>query len=81
METLCEVTILAFGQIAEDLDVRIKIVNIPSGTTVKQMVEDLGQGHWLGQGLAIAIDGNKVDVEFKISNSCEIALLPPVSGG
>ena len=81
METLCEVKILAFGQIAEDLDTREKIVQLQTGTTVQQLVEDLGQEHWLGQGLAVAVNGDKVDVDFRITNSCEIALLPPVSGG
>lgn len=81
MENPVKVTILAFGQIAEDLGCREKELIIDHGTEVRVVIENLGQQHWIGQGLAVAIDGNKVDLSHSILKECEIAILPPVSGG
>ena len=81
MEMPVSVTILAFGQIAEDLGSRKHEMTVDYGTTVKSVIQLLGQQHWLGQGLAVAIDGNKVELDYTIHKACEIAILPPVSGG
>ena len=36
---------------------------------------------WLENGLTVAINGDRCDIEKVLSNNDEIALLPPVSGG
>jgi len=81
MEMPVSVTILAFGQIAEDLGSREYNMTVDYGTTVNSVIQLLGQQHWLGQGLAVAINGNKVELDYAIHEACEIAILPPVSGG
>jgi molybdopterin converting factor small subunit len=41
----------------------------------------MGLTGWLENGLTVAINGDRCDIQNILSNGDEIALLPPVSGG
>jgi molybdopterin converting factor small subunit len=75
------VKVLLFGPLAEELGGREHQITLPSGSAVRFLVEEMGLEHWLGQGLALAVNGTRVEEDFPLSEGDEIALLPPVSGG
>ena len=75
------VKVLAFGPLAEDLGGREHQITLPSGSAIRFLVEEMGLDHWLGQGLALAVNGNRVEEDFPLTENDEVALLPPVSGG
>ena len=75
------VKVLAFGPLAEELGGREHQITLPSGSAIRFLVEEMGLDHWLGQGLALAVNGNRVEEDFPLSENDEVALLPPVSGG
>ena len=75
------VKVLAFGPLAEELGGREHQITLPSGSAIRFLVEEMGLEHWLGQGLALAVNGNRVEEDFPLTENDEVALLPPVSGG
>jgi molybdopterin converting factor small subunit len=75
------VKVLVFGPLAEELGGREHQITLPSGSAVRFLVEEMGLDHWLGQGLALAVNGNRVEEDFPLTENDEVALLPPVSGG
>jgi molybdopterin converting factor small subunit len=75
------VKVLVFGSLAEELGGREHQFTLPAGSAVRFLVEEMGLEHWLGQGLALAVNGKRVEEDFPLSEGDEIALLPPVSGG
>lgn len=75
------VKVLAFGPLAEELGGREHQITLPSGSAIRFLVEEMGLDHWLGQGLALAVNGNRVEEDFPLTENDEVALLPPVSGG
>jgi molybdopterin converting factor subunit 1 len=60
-------------------------LEVASGTTARQVAQILAErfpkfrGH-LGT-LSFAVNGEIVSAETALTDSCEVALLPPVSGG
>tara|TARA_B100000925_G_scaffold207361_1_gene157712 strand:- start:132 stop:386 length:255 start_codon:yes stop_codon:yes gene_type:complete len=75
------ITIIAFGPIGEHLGGRQHEREVPTGSTVRDVVEALGLKEWITFGLSVAIDGNRCDIETVVEQGAELALLPPVSGG
>ena len=75
------VKVLVFGPLAEELEGREHQITLPSGSAIRFLVEEMGLEHWLGQGLALAVNGNRVEEDFPLTENDEVALLPPVSGG
>ena len=49
--------------------------------SIEEIVIELDVGHWLGQGLAVALNGERCPVDVHCQRGDEVALLPPVSGG
>jgi molybdopterin converting factor small subunit len=75
------ISIIAFGPIAERLGGREHELHVPSGSTVREVVELMNLGEWISFGLSVAIDGNRCAVDTVLSEGADLALLPPVSGG
>ncbi len=79
------IRILAFATAAEALGGREHDLELPDGGTVGDLLERLaGQAPELAElssRLALAIDGELVGPEAALTDGCELALLPPVSGG
>ena len=79
--TSITVHVLAFGPAAERLEGRHHTKAIQSGTTAGEFAVSLGLEDWLGMGMALAIDGERVERDTVLVDGGELALLPPVSGG
>ena len=79
--TSITVHVLAFGPAAERLEGRHHTKAIQSGTTAGECAVSLGLEDWLGMGMALAIDGERVERDTVLVDGVELALLPPVSGG
>tara|TARA_B100000287_G_C20372363_1_gene678225 strand:- start:77 stop:310 length:234 start_codon:yes stop_codon:yes gene_type:complete len=75
------VRVLLFGPLAETAGGRTHELEIPPNSSARFVVEELGFEMWLGQGLAISINGERVSEDEPVDEGDEIALLPPVSGG
>ena len=80
-DTTVSIDIIAFGPIAERLGGRKHTLQIPTGSTVREIVESMELGEWISFGLSVAIDGNRCAIDAVVENGAEVALLPPVSGG
>jgi len=76
-----EVIVLAFGPLAERLGSRRHLHTVSTGSTVAELVRSLGLEEWLSFGLSVAINGERCGHDAPIQATCEVALLPPVSGG
>jgi len=76
-----EVIVLAFGPLAERLGSRRHLHTVSTGSTVAELVRSLGLEEWLSFGLSVAINGERCVHDTPIQATCEVALLPPVSGG
>ncbi len=76
-----QVIVLAFGPIAEAIGTKQRDIELPVNSSARFLIEELGQEHWLGHGLAISVNGKIVSEDEPLSEGDEIALLPPVSGG
>ena len=79
--TSITVHVLAFGPAAERLGGRHHTKTIQTGTTAGELAVSLGLEDWLGMGMALAIDGERVERTTVLNDGVELALLPPVSGG
>ena len=79
--TTITVHVLAFGPAAERLGGRHHTKSVQQGTTAGSLATSLGLEDWLGMGMALAIDGERVERDTLLSEGVELALLPPVSGG
>lgn len=79
------VRLVAFATAADALGSGEREVELPDGATVADLRRDLEAAHpalkphW--PRLAVAIDGRLVGPEAELPDGCEVALLPPVSGG
>ena len=80
-DTTVSVDIIAFGPIAERLGGRKHTLQVPTGSSVREIVESMELGKWISFGLSVAIDGNRCAIDAVVENGVEVALLPPVSGG
>ena len=77
-----KVKLLFFGSLAEKLNQRTIDLSLSYGTTINQIIERFELSSMVSRGLVVALDGEiGVDLNSKVSDSSEIAFLPPVSGG
>ena len=51
------------------------------GMSIEDIVHALDMQHWIGQGLAVALNGERCPLDIHPQQGDEVALLPPVSGG
>ncbi|MCH1616094.1 MAG: MoaD/ThiS family protein [Candidatus Poseidonia sp.] len=75
------ISIMAFGPIAERLGGRQHAIEVPSGSTVREVVEGMDLREWISFGLSVAVNGHRCTMETVVEEGIELALLPPVSGG
>jgi molybdopterin synthase catalytic subunit len=80
-----QIRVLAFATAAEALGSDRLEVELATGATVGELSLSLQREHPslvpLWSRLAIAVDGEIVDERAALHDGCEVALLPPVSGG
>tara|TARA_B100000029_G_scaffold446004_1_gene466874 strand:- start:1015 stop:1272 length:258 start_codon:yes stop_codon:yes gene_type:complete len=77
-----KVRMLLFGPLAESIGQREIEVALELGTTALQLIERFDLTGQLDSGLRVAIDGQiGAPLDTPLTDSCEVALLPPVSGG
>ena len=76
-----EITVIAFGPVAERLGGRQHSVEVASGSTINELIGQLDLTEWISFGLSVAVNGERCSVDTVINGPSEIALLPPVSGG
>ena len=77
-----KVRMISFGPLAEKIGNREIHVSIGYGSTINQLVSRFNLEEMVDSGLKIALDGIiTTDLETKLHDSAEVALLPPVSGG
>jgi sulfur-carrier protein len=80
-----KIQIQLFAILREAIGANQISLDVPSGTTARQVAQILAErfpkfrGH-LGT-LSFAVNGEIVTAETALPDSCELALLPPVSGG
>ena len=75
------VRVLAFGPAAVRLGGRHHTHDVASGTTAGALAATLGLQDWLDMGMALAIDGHRVERDALLAEGVELAFLPPASGG
>lgn len=79
------VRILAFASAAERIGRHEHLRDLPDGATVAALWQALLAEHPALQPLdgriALAVDGTLAPAATLLSDGCEVALLPPVSGG
>lgn len=79
------IRLLAFATAAQALGAAESEVEVPDGATVGTLARLLGERYPpLGEAaarLAFAVDGELARPERALAEGCEVALLPPVSGG
>ncbi len=76
-----EITVLAFGPLAEDLGWKRHQFTLQDQHLVGQILQTLGLDEWKEKGLITAVNGRHCDVNAELKDGDELALLPPVSGG
>ena len=79
------IRLLAFATAAQALGAAESEVEVPDGATVGELARLLGDRHpelaARAARLAFAVDGELARPERALREGCEVALLPPVSGG
>ena len=76
-----EIVVVAFGPLAERLGGRRHDKTVAKGTTIADIVVELGFAEWIAFGLSVAMNGDRCPIDTPVEPRAEIALLPPVSGG
>ena len=71
-------TVLFFGPLQDQIGVKRKVVELPENGTLIALLDKLGID---SSNVKIAVNGEIVSIATKLDVECEIALLPPVSGG
>ena len=74
------VIVLSFGPLTEVVG-RRQTITLDTNSTSLDLIKTLNLESWLKKGLKIAVNGKIKQLETILSDSDEIALLPPVSGG
>ena len=64
-----------------EVGLRDGLQNVKENLSIEDIVRELELGHWIGQGLAVALNGERCPVDVHCQRGDEVALLPPVSGG
>ena len=76
-----EITVLAFGPLAEDLGWKRHQITLSDQHIVGQILQSLGLEGGREKGLITAVNGTHCDFNAELKDGDELALLPPVSGG
>lgn len=80
-----KVRVVAFASAAEALAGEASDVDLADAATVRTLLDELTRRRPrlgpLRTRLAVALDGELVTADALLSDGCEVALLPPVSGG
>ena len=76
-----EVTLLAFGPLAEIVNWKRQQITVENNQTVTQILHILKIEDWIEKGLIVARNGIHCELDTHLENGDELALLPPVSGG
>ncbi len=79
------IRVVAFATAAQALGAGSRERELPAGATLGELVADLARAHPalapLLPRLALAVDGELARPDRPLDDGCEVALLPPVSGG
>lgn len=79
------IRLVAFATAAQALGSGSTELDLPDGTTAADLLNHLEASHPAlrerREALAIAVDGDLVRPDSPLTPGCEVALLPPVSGG
>ena len=76
-----EVVVMCFGPLADELGFRESVIRVSEASTPRGIIIQLNAERWINAGIKVAMDGEFVNIDVTITQSCELALLPPVSGG
>ncbi|MGH9380462.1 MAG: MoaD/ThiS family protein [Thermoanaerobaculia bacterium] len=80
-----KVRVVAFASAAEVLAGTAEEVELADAATVESLLDELTRRRPtlgpLRARLAVALDGELVSPHAPLADGCEVALLPPVSGG
>jgi len=76
-----EITLLAFGPLAEVLGWKRHKMTLQFSSKVEDVLEILAVHEWSERGLLLAINGQQCEKNAELNHGDELALLPPVSGG
>ncbi len=77
-----KVKMLFFGPLAESMGQREIEVALLQGSSARDLIDRFRLTPMLDSGLRVAIDGIVgADLDESLSDTSEIAFLPPVSGG
>ncbi len=80
-DTKCQVNVRLFGLLAERNGGRNLSLQVEEGTTLRQIASESGAEDLIDNGLLTALNDVVVDIDTPVVNDCEVALMPPVSGG
>lgn len=79
------IRIVAFATAAQALGSGASELELPDGATAGDLLARLESAHPAlrdrRESLALAVDGELVRSETRLTPGCEVAILPPVSGG
>ena len=79
------IRVIAFATASDILGSKVVELTLPEGSGVAELRQELVDRHppleTLWERLAVAVDGELVRGERRLTDGCEVALLPPVSGG
>ena len=75
---MIHVNLLFFGPLQDQLGKKQMTLELPENTTVLSLLEQLDIDSTL---VKVAVNGEIVPQTMNLVAECEIALLPPVSGG
>lgn len=79
------IRVVAFATAAQALGSGFSELELPEGSTAGDLLARLEDAHPAlrerREALALAVDGELARPEAPLSPGCEVALLPPVSGG
>ncbi len=77
--------VLLFAAAAEAVGCRTIELTMPHGATVNDLVDTVAHAHeqfeTVKEWCAFAIDQQLCSIDTLLSDGCEVAFLPPVSGG
>ncbi|MEE2758571.1 MAG: MoaD/ThiS family protein [Candidatus Thermoplasmatota archaeon] len=71
-------TMLFFGPLRDQFGAKQKVVEMPENCTLEVLLKQIGVD---ANFVKVAVNGDIVPLSTKLAVDCEIALLPPVSGG
>ena len=80
-----KIRVIAFATASDILGKNALELTLPEGSGTAELRRELAARHpnleVLWERLAVAVDGELVRGERRLTDGCEVALLPPVSGG